>query len=897
MKKVLLLIFFLLFIIKIFAHHIVGGEIFYKYLGAGASPGTSIYHISLRLFRDCDVPCGEGTSTACLPASVAIGVYSLFSPYKLFHRIDMPLTDSSAITLSSYPNCIAVKPSVCYEIKTYSVDVTLTDFDDGYILAYQNCCRADAWNQYGLAPTLGGAPGATYTANMPGKKILPGEHNNSAVFKLKDTALTCLESKFAIDFSAVDADKDSLSYAFAPAYDGGIFFSDGCTLDPFNGFVCDNTFAGPPPYNFITYRTMSGFTGTQPLGDGVSIDPATGLISGVAPSQPGHYIVNVIAYEWRRGKIIASHQKDFIIHVEDCDIPRAKLQPSYITCDGYNLTFEDESKSPLINSYYWDFGDPNNLNDTSTKAKPNYNYSDTGVYTVTLYTNKGQQCSDSGTTLAKVYPGFVTDFNSQGGCILSPFQFTDFTTSKYGAVNNWRWDFGDFSTLADTSLLQNPKYAYADIQQVLVQLISGDSKGCVDTATKILRVYDSVPLHLSFNDTLICGNDTLKLYSIDSIPSSAAITWSPSINISNTNIASPFVYPNATTTYHVSVNDNGCTNQDSATINVIKNIVLNAGNDTTICLTDSVQLHPQTNALYFAWSPAININDASAKELVVLPLTNTLYKVVATVSKCIAYDSIQINVSPYPQVISYGDTTICFGKTTSISAHTNADNFLWAPSNSLLHANTLTPTAGPQATTGYVITVHNLQGCTKPVSDTTTVTVMPKVNAYAGKDTVIVADQPLQLNATGGTNYMWSPATGMNNPNIPNPIVVLGAGYDTVLYHVKITTAENCVGNDDIKVIVFKTKPDIFIASAFTPNHDGLNDVLKPIVIGMKQFNYFRVYNRWGKMIYNTSEIGKGWDGTLSGSPQQGGTYVYIAQAVDYTGKLINKKGTVVLIR
>jgi len=91
--------------------------------------------------------------------------------------------------------------------------------------------------------------------------------------------------------------------------------------------------------------------------------------------------------------------------------------------------------------------------------------------------------------------------------------------------------------------------------------------------------------------------------------------------------------------------------------------------------------------------------------------------------------------------------------------------------------------------------------------------------------------------------------------------------------------------------------PEIFIPSAFSPNGDGMNDIIRPKVVGMKQYNYFRVYNRLGQMLYSTSTLEQGWDGRLGGTLQPSGAYVYMAQAVDYTGKMINKKGTFVLIR
>jgi gliding motility-associated-like protein len=65
----------------------------------------------------------------------------------------------------------------------------------------------------------------------------------------------------------------------------------------------------------------------------------------------------------------------------------------------------------------------------------------------------------------------------------------------------------------------------------------------------------------------------------------------------------------------------------------------------------------------------------------------------------------------------------------------------------------------------------------------------------------------------------------------------------------------------------------------------------------MKQLNYFRIFNRWGQMLFSTSAINQGWDGRLSGKLQASGTYVYMISATDYTGKAVMKKGTVVLVR
>lgn len=869
-----------------FASHIVGGEVFYTYLGPGTLANKSNYKISLRLFRDCNVDCTQpGTNVACLPKVAIVSIFVNAFPYvRGSGPLNVPLTDDDTLSLTKYPSCITSPPSICYEVKTYSAIVTLDDNSEGYILAYQNCCRAQATNVLDNAPSINGSPGVTYDCIMPGKTTLPTGTNSSAVFNLKDTALVCYSSDFSVDFGATDPDKDSLSYEFSSAYQSDAAF----------GSSNDGLPALEPPYNPVSYA--NNYNGTQPLGNQVTINPRTGIISGISPAFVGKYVVNVIVKEWRYGKLIGQHRKDFIMRVENCTVPTALLKPSYITCDGFNLSFKNESPSPEINSYFWDFGVQGTDADTSTSPTPTYSFSDSGTYRVTLITNKGQQCSDTATALAKVYPGFIPDFTVTGSCVLNPYQFIDRTTNKYGIVDSWHWDFGDLSTTADTALIQNPTYQYSTVQTPTVRLIVTNSKGCLDTVLKQIEISDKPTVQLGFRDTLICVKDSLQLNATSGI-AGISYSWTPNSNISNTTIANPLVFPSTTTTYGVTINNKGCIATDSVKVNVIPFVSLNLGPDTTICLTDQVQLFPNTNALYFTWSPATGLSSTKDKNPFAQPLVKTTYTLTATVGKCSATGNITIKEVPYPQVNAGLDTNICYGKTTTLNATTDAPNFTWFPPTGLVRANTLSPTASPTATTSYVLTVTDTKGCPKPASDTVVVKVIPRVPAFAGNDTTIVVNQPLQLNATGGAVYSWSPNTGMTDPNIPNPVVTLGPQYDSITYRVLVSTPEGCSATDDIKVVVFKSNPQIFIPSAFTPNGDGNNDIMRPKVVGMKQYNYFRVYNRLGQMLYSTSTAGQGWDGKLGGKAQPAGAYVYEAQAIDYTGKVINKKGTFVLIR
>lgn len=165
--------------------------------------------------------------------------------------------------------------------------------------------------------------------------------------------------------------------------------------------------------------------------------------------------------------------------------------------------------------------------------------------------------------------------------------------------------------------------------------------------------------------------------------------------------------------------------------------------------------------------------------------------------------------------------------------------------------------------------------------------------ANAGNDTVFIKDEPFQLHGTGGGTYLWTPATGLNDPAIANPVGVLA---DDITYTLQVKTAEGCTDTDDIHITIFK-ESRVYVPSGFTPNNDGLNDLLKPYLIGIKSLDYFTVYNRWGQIIFNSKDRGAGWDGYYKGSAQPTGVYIWRLRAVDYVGKVYELKGTTTLIR
>jgi gliding motility-associated-like protein len=179
-------------------------------------------------------------------------------------------------------------------------------------------------------------------------------------------------------------------------------------------------------------------------------------------------------------------------------------------------------------------------------------------------------------------------------------------------------------------------------------------------------------------------------------------------------------------------------------------------------------------------------------------------------------------------------------------------------------------------------------------SDTVTQPISIQAShAFAGNDTAVALGYPIQLQASGGATYSWSPATGLSNPDVADPVALLSQ--DTRFTVTAYTTA-GCASSASIFIKVFKG-PAIYVPSAFTPNGDGVNDVLRIVAPGVRSFNYFRIFDRWGREAYHSTDPQATWDGTVSGHPAPAGTYVWMVQGVDLTGKTLSAQGTLLLLR
>ncbi len=155
---------------------------------------------------------------------------------------------------------------------------------------------------------------------------------------------------------------------------------------------------------------------------------------------------------------------------------------------------------------------------------------------------------------------------------------------------------------------------------------------------------------------------------------------------------------------------------------------------------------------------------------------------------------------------------------------------------------------------------------------------------------------PLELEARlFGERLLWNPFINLNNPNSTKPLFTSSIEQD-YLYKIEITSNAGCLTIDTQQVKVIK-EIKIYVPSAFTPNGNGLNDFLKPSMFGIKEFYFFRVFNRLGQLVYNMQNNQQGWNGIINNKPQPTGAYVWVVQCLGLDNKIYTEKGTTVLIR
>ncbi len=366
-------------------------------------------------------------------------------------------------------------------------------------------------------------------------------------------------------------------------------------------------------------------------------------------------------------------------------------------------------------------------------------------------------------------------------------------------------------------------------------------------------------------------------------------TWSPAATLNTTNGTNVIATPTSFSTYTVvGVDVNGCA--DTSTYSVTVNIppVLTISNDTIICRGDSALINV-SGANSFLWTPATGLSSTNTSNAYAKPNASTSYLIIGTdINGCIDTADVSINLDIPPVDAGLNDS-ICPGETASLLASGNT-NYLWS-------TNATTPAINvtPAISTTYTVSTFNGQ-CGNYDSVLVFVGSYPAANA--GLDVTIIQGSSIGLNATGGAAYQWSPPTALTCTNCASPIA---SPTITTVYTVTVTNPGGCTDVDSMIVIVDTLVTNIncdelFIPNFFSPNTDNSNDVFYVRGGCIKDF-HLEIYDRWGKKVFETTDVTIGWDGKYKGELLTNAVFVYQVKLEFDNGDKKSLSGNITLLR
>lgn len=321
-----------------------------------------------------------------------------------------------------------------------------------------------------------------------------------------------------------------------------------------------------------------------------------------------------------------------------------------------------------------------------------------------------------------------------------------------------------------------------------------------------------------------------------------------------------------------------------------------AGDDKKLCFGAPEQIgSPPKPGIYYNWSPSGGLSDPAIANPFANPTSTTSYVVTSRSygGGCVNTDTVVVAPVVLDSTMTLlGSNMFCKGYGDSaVFLLSGADQIQWYKGN--------VPIPGAGGTryevkeSGEYHAQLYKEGCTVATESQKIVIETPRPGlTYPVLYTV--ANEPVPLQArTFGQSILWSPATALDAANSVTPVF---SGSTDELYAIDIRTAAGCLTVDTQAVKIVK-EMNILVPNAFTPNGDGRNDVLRPALFGMRELLYFRVYNRWGQLLYETHTPNQGWDGTINGKKQGTQTVVWVAEALGQDGKRYVRKGTSVSIQ
>lgn len=651
-------------------------------------------------------------------------------------------------------------------------------------------------------------------------------------------------------------------------------------------------------FSFTNFSTISSGTISYrwSFGDGGTLTVANPSYTYTAA---GTYTVTLIVTSGLGCSDTVSMQ----VIVRNMPVAAFSINSSTQCFTGNNFDFTNSSSIPVgTMTYIWDFGDGS---PRVTSSNATYTYSTAGTYSVTLIAVSNFGCRDTLVRAVTVAPqprASLTVNNPVQCRNGNSYTFTSTSTVSSGSLT-YQWLIG--STISSTAA--SFTYSFPLAGTYVVRLIVTTDRGCVDTTSTTVSVNPSPVAQFTINNAVQCLTGNNFVFTNTSTISGGVMTylWNFGVPPASTVTSPSFVYSSAGsyTVTLVSVSDLGCRDSVSlpVTVNPMPSGSIAQPSSTSICQGGFVTLTASGGSTY-QWflngSAIIGATGATYNATLAGVYTVNLISIAGCTQQ--ATNSVTLRFIEKP-IVNFSFNKYC-SKTpvqfTNSSVITNSGPVIYTWSVSGTPFSSVAEPLYTFALPGFYQIKLVITPTLCPILSDSLVRTIPveaplsnerytSINAIANRNT--------QLNARVLSNatYLWLPSVGLNNAAIVNPIFNLNRQQE---YRIQITTPAGCEMIDTLLVRIFKD-PNLYVADVFSPNGDGKNDRLLPRLVAIQKLLYFRVYNRWGQLMFETNRDGEGWDGTFKGVKQPMETYVWIAEGVDIDGNVIKRNGSSILLR
>jgi len=653
------------------------------------------------------------------------------------------------------------------------------------------------------------------------------------------------------------------------------------------------------PFKPVNNSTGVGLKYYWDFGDGSPV---------VNDTNPGHYYANEGVYTIKLRIQDANNCEDSIeikdaITIKDFQYdfdayPRAKNCPELLT------NFAISPPDILYRNTTWDFGNGAVSDDTS--RFPTNLYLQAGIYDVTLILEDYRGCID---TIRKEdfidISGPSGEFNVSvlSGCV--PLDVL-ITADVKNSVANF-WDFGDGMGRYDTVQHSVTPHTYQESGVYRPSVVIDDGLGCMVTVNGPEVRVGKVTSEIDVSSGIVCSGENLLFTDVTpNQPHSPNISrlWNMGDGMTRTDSTFSYTYnTNDSTDYWVTLtvaDSLGCSDADSFLVRAFKNAPLSVTDAFTICKGDEITL-TASGVHSYEWARSGSLVGNNTANPVASPLQTTTYYVRGFVSPtCYTDDTVLVRVIERFPADAGPDTIICIGQQVQLFINTdsviNSGEYKYQWSYNGTFIDSLPPLVSPAENAVYVVNVKN--GSCYETNIPVFVEVRNHPQLIVGGDQRIFPGQEVRLEAQSDQPvvYTWSPSNGLSCTDCPYPVAKPAA---TTIYSVTVTDQYGCETTEDITVAIIEGCDGqlIQIPNAFTPNNDGRNDLFTIRNNDFIRLSRMNIYSRTGELIYQTSDINDGWDGTYGGVMLNAGVYVYYIDAVCSNGQPIMLKGNITLLR